>query len=118
VYDVSSGKVFVSQDGGQEFKVTEEGLPELPAYNLMVAKIVTVPDHEGHIWVSTGKEVFRSTNSGASFDMVKSMWGRRGAGSSTAIQRSSGPHGSGLLGRWGRVAAATAGGRYSPSTRR
>jgi hypothetical protein len=72
-FDLIEGRVFTSTDGGGKFAETESGLPVLPEYNLTVGSIQTVPGVEGDIWLSTGKELDRSSDSCGYFDTVSSF---------------------------------------------
>jgi hypothetical protein len=70
LYDAHQGQIYVSQDAGATFERTKTGLPELPDYQLLVSDIEVVPTKEGHVWLSTGKEVYRSTDAGKSFQKI------------------------------------------------
>ncbi len=66
-FDALAGKVYVSANGGSSFEFTTGSLTRLPEYNLSVASIQAVPGREGNLWITTGKELFRSSDSGDSF---------------------------------------------------
>lgn len=68
VYDASAGKAFTSEDGGGNFKISDTPMPILPEYALTPLSVQTVPGKEGHVWISTGKDLYRSTDSGKSYD--------------------------------------------------
>jgi photosystem II stability/assembly factor-like uncharacterized protein len=72
VYDTADGFFFVSTDGGKKFEKTVGSLPGLPDYARASGSLKTVPGFEGHIWLTTGKEVMRSTDSGKTFQGVAS----------------------------------------------
>ncbi|MFZ5896111.1 MAG: carbohydrate-binding protein [Myxococcota bacterium] len=72
IYDAHKGAVYVSRDAGKNFVRTFGGLPEMADYQLNMASIQTVPGFEGHIWLSTGKRVFRSKDSGVTFSELGS----------------------------------------------
>jgi photosystem II stability/assembly factor-like uncharacterized protein len=69
-FDALAGKVYVSRDGGVAFESAAGVLTALPEYNLIVASIQAVPGHEGHVWVTAGKQLFRSNDSGQTFSEV------------------------------------------------
>jgi hypothetical protein len=46
----------------------------------MVADIEAVPDHSGHLWISTGKALYRSTDGGKTADPVASVEASYGVG--------------------------------------
>src|SRR5262249_40535670 len=71
-FDSLTGTVYASEDGGAHFKVTRQGLPALPDYNLTSGSIRAVPGHEGDIWITTGKELYHSKDSAKSFDPLSS----------------------------------------------
>ena len=68
LYDVLSGSAYVSTDGAASFTETRKGLPALPDYQLHLGAAETVPGVEGHIWLATGKEIYRSKDSGKNFE--------------------------------------------------
>jgi hypothetical protein len=70
VYDASSGKVFSSTDGGASFIVMTAALPALPEYGLTPAWARSAPGVEGELWITTGKELYRTSDSGKSFRTV------------------------------------------------
>jgi hypothetical protein len=67
LYDAHRGHVYVSRDAGASVERTRSGLPELADWQLLVASIEVTPGFEGHVWLTTGKDVYRSTDSGQSF---------------------------------------------------
>jgi photosystem II stability/assembly factor-like uncharacterized protein len=73
VYDALSGKVYASEDGAATFSSANRTLTELPEYNLIVGSVQAVPGFEGHVWVTGGKELFRSTDSGRSYSSVSNV---------------------------------------------
>jgi photosystem II stability/assembly factor-like uncharacterized protein len=73
VYDASVGKAFMSEDGGKNFTTSETPMPILPEYALAPLSVQTVPGKEGNVWVSTGKDLYRSTDSGKSYDAFLSV---------------------------------------------
>ncbi len=70
LYDAHLGHVYVSRDAGDSFEMTKKGLPELPEYALLAADIEAVPGKEGHVWLSTSAQMFRSTDAGATFERL------------------------------------------------
>lgn len=73
LYDAHEGHFYVSRDAGASFQRTKTGLPELPEYALLAADIEAVPGKEGHLWLSTSAEVFRSTDAGATFQSLDNV---------------------------------------------
>ena len=73
VYDTADGQFFVSTDGGKKFEKTVGNLEGLPDYARASGSIKTVPGFEGHIWLSTGKAISRSIDSGKTFEPVNSV---------------------------------------------
>ncbi len=73
VYDAHNGSIYVSTDAGARFSRTFQGLPGLPDYQLLVASIEATPGFEGHVWVTTGKDVYRSTDAGKHFEPLGSV---------------------------------------------
>ena len=80
VYDASAGKAYVSEDAAQHFKATASSLPALPEYALTPASIRTVPGKEGDVWISTGKDLYRSTDSGKTFPAINGIDDVKGVG--------------------------------------
>ena len=64
VYDLTMGKLHVSDDGAASFSLASAALTALPDYALTTGSIETVLGHEGHVWMTGGKELFYSQNSG------------------------------------------------------
>jgi xyloglucan-specific exo-beta-1,4-glucanase len=73
VIDLIGGKGYVSEDGGESFELTTGALTALPDYNLVVGSIQTVPGFEGHVWITGGKELLRSVDSGKSYSAVPNV---------------------------------------------
>jgi photosystem II stability/assembly factor-like uncharacterized protein len=73
VYDTADGAFFVSTDGGKKFEKTVGNLEGLPDYARASGSIKTVPGFEGHIWLSTGKAISRSIDSGKTFEPINSV---------------------------------------------
>lgn len=73
IYDAVEGVVYMSSDGGATFAEGARTLPALPDYQLNVADVEAVPGFEGHLWFSTGKELYRSTDGGKSARPVVSV---------------------------------------------
>lgn len=70
VYDATSGSVFASMDAGATFTESKSGLPAKPEYELVPTGLEAVPGHEGQAWASTGKELYRTTDSGATWQSI------------------------------------------------
>jgi len=80
VYDAAAGKAYVSDDGALHFKATASSLPALPEYSLAPASIRTAPGKEGEVWVTTGKDLYRSIDSGKTFPAVNGIDDVKGIG--------------------------------------
>jgi hypothetical protein len=70
VYDALAGKAYASGDGGATFELASAALQALPEYDLTVASIQSVPGREGHVWITGGRELFRSDDSGHTYASV------------------------------------------------
>ncbi len=73
VYDSADGRMYASSDGGKHFTATASNLDGLPDYARSSGSIRAVPGFEGHAWLSTGKAVFRTTDSGVTYTEVASV---------------------------------------------
>jgi hypothetical protein len=73
IYDSLGGRAFFSSDGAAHFTESRSGLPALPDYNLVAGSVHAVPGVEGDVWITTGKELFRSTDSGKTYDSLASV---------------------------------------------
>jgi len=91
IYDLTEGVIYVSTDAGASFEKGARTLPGLPEYNLMVGSVVAVPGFEGHLWLSTGKELFRSTDGGESAKPLLSVQESYGVGVGKAASGSDYP---------------------------
>jgi hypothetical protein len=80
VYDASNGSAFFSVDGGVSFAESKSGLPAKPEYGLVPTSLEAVPGHEGHAWASTGEELYRSTDSGATWQSLDGVSESAGVG--------------------------------------
>lgn len=72
-FDAFEGVVYASEDGGAHFAVTSKALSSLPDYELTSASMQTVPGFEGHVWVTTKKELAESTDSGKTFRTIANI---------------------------------------------
>jgi xyloglucan-specific exo-beta-1,4-glucanase len=73
VLDSAKGEIYVSEDGGTSFELSMKGLPQLADIDRISARIVPVPGVEGDVWVSTTKDVQRSTDWGRTFAPLGSV---------------------------------------------
>jgi photosystem II stability/assembly factor-like uncharacterized protein len=80
IYDALEGVLYFSNDGGATFRKGAQALPAIPNYALMVADIEAVPGRSGHLWISTGKELYRSTDGGNTANPVVSVEESYGVG--------------------------------------
>lgn len=79
VYDALEGAVFVSDDGGANFKQTTY-VNKVPEYELQFGSIKTVAGHEGEVWITTKKDLSRSSDSGKTFSAVDGIGEAHGVG--------------------------------------
>jgi len=70
LFDEKEGTTYASSDSGAHFTATVHGLPGLPDYQLTSGSAHAVPGVEGDVWLSTGKELYHSTDSGKSYSAV------------------------------------------------
>ncbi|MDP9002493.1 MAG: carbohydrate-binding protein [Myxococcota bacterium] len=70
VYNVLTGRAYTSTDGGAHFAVASGALPSLPDYNLGAGSAHAVPGIEGDVWLTTGKELYHSTDSGQTYRRI------------------------------------------------
>lgn len=70
LYDAATGKGHTSSDGGASFAMMTAALPALPDYALPPTSARAMPGVEGEVWITSGKELFRSSDSGRSYRVV------------------------------------------------
>jgi xyloglucan-specific exo-beta-1,4-glucanase len=70
VLDAMNGVVYRSTDRAVSFTQTATSLPSKADWERAPCSIATVPGHEGHVWITTGNGLHRSTDSAASFVQV------------------------------------------------
>ena len=70
VLDSKGGQAYYSTDGGAHFTASPNGLPSMPDYELTSGSAQAVPGIEGDLWLTTGKELNHSTDSGKSFEAI------------------------------------------------
>lgn len=80
IYDALEGVLYVSDDWGVTFQKGADALPTIPKYSLMVADIEAVPGNRGHLWISTGKALYRSLDGGKTANPVASVEASYGVG--------------------------------------
>jgi photosystem II stability/assembly factor-like uncharacterized protein len=73
VFDSIKGHAFFSNDAGATFAEAATGLPSLPDYNLGSGSIHATPGVEGDVWITTGKALYHSTDSGKSYASLVSV---------------------------------------------
>jgi hypothetical protein len=64
VLDAMKGDLYRSKDGGLSFTKSEATLPKRGDFQLITSCVRTVPGHEGHVWISAGYALKRSTDGG------------------------------------------------------
>jgi len=65
-----SGQSYYSTDGGAHFTASPNGLPSMADYELTSGSAQAVPGIEGDLWLTTGRELNHSTDSGKSFEAI------------------------------------------------
>lgn len=80
IYDALEGALYFSTDGGGSFRKGASALPAIPNYALMVADIEAVPGQSGHLWISTGKQLYRSTDGGETANPIVAVEESYGVG--------------------------------------
>ncbi len=73
IYDSLKGSGYASTDGGAHFVESHAGLPSLPEYALPSGSAHATPGIEGDLWLTTGKELYHSTDSGKTYETVVSV---------------------------------------------
>lgn len=73
VFDAKGGQAYWSVDGGAHFTASPNGLPSLADYEFSSASVQTVPGSEGDVWLTAGKELNHSTDSGKSWETVSGV---------------------------------------------
>jgi len=91
IYDAPNGKAYVSDDGAKSFNASDTALPALPEYALTPASARTVPGKEGHVWITTGKDLYRSTDGGKTYEAFLPITEARAVGFGKAAEGSDYP---------------------------
>ncbi len=78
--DVAKGQVYASNDGGHSYEATQSGLESLPDWAMSSGSIQAVPGSEGDVWITTSKDLFRSTDSGKTFRALGTVEESHGLG--------------------------------------
>jgi photosystem II stability/assembly factor-like uncharacterized protein len=73
IYDAMEGKAYATEDGGARFTETDSALPALPDWGLPPTSAQAVAGVEGDVWLTTGKELYHSTDSGQSYRSVNGV---------------------------------------------
>ncbi len=71
--DAKGGQAFFSTDGGAHFTSSPNGLPSLADYEFSSGSAQAVPGIEGDVWLTTGKELNHSTDSGKNWETIASV---------------------------------------------
>jgi len=80
VLDARGGQAYFSTDGGAHFSPAPTGLPNLADYQFSAASAQAVPGIEGDVWLTTGKELNHSTDSGKSYVTIDNVTEANGLG--------------------------------------
>jgi hypothetical protein len=73
VYDSADGRLYASTDGGRHFAATASKVDGLPDYARSSGSIRAVPGFEGHAWISSGKALYRSMDSGVTYEELSDV---------------------------------------------
>ena len=73
VFDAKGGQAYYSTDGGAHFTASPNGLPNLADYELGSSSARAVPGIEGDVWITSGKELNHSTDSGKTWETIDSV---------------------------------------------
>ena len=73
VLDSKGGQAYYSTDGGAHFTASPNGLPTMADYEFSSGSAQAVPGIEGDVWLTTGKELNHSTDSGKNWEAVASV---------------------------------------------
>jgi hypothetical protein len=84
-FDALTGTAYSSSDAGEHFQLTTSGLPSLPDYDLTPASIRAVSGIEGDVWITSGKQLSHSTDSGTSYTPVRGVEAAYGLGFGRAL---------------------------------
>jgi photosystem II stability/assembly factor-like uncharacterized protein len=79
-YEMKEGQIYASTDGGATFVAGHAGLPTLADYQLVPVSFESVPGVEGDVWITTGKELYRSKDSGKTYEVVPTVTESYGVG--------------------------------------
>lgn len=80
IYDAMAGSTYFSADAGNTFVESKTGLPARAEYELGPTTVEAVPGMEGHAWASTGAELYRTTDSGQTWQTLEAITGSAGVG--------------------------------------
>jgi hypothetical protein len=80
VYGALDGDIFASTDGGAHFTRSPAGTGSLPEYGLTPASIRATPGIEGDVWITAGKALMHSTDSGKTYEDVAGVQEAYGLG--------------------------------------
>jgi photosystem II stability/assembly factor-like uncharacterized protein len=72
-YDAEGGQLYSSTDGGKAFSKAAGGLPKLPSWQLADGNVRAVPGIKGEVWITTGEQLFRSTDIGQTVKTIPSV---------------------------------------------
>jgi photosystem II stability/assembly factor-like uncharacterized protein len=73
VYDSLGGRAYFSENGGADFAPAQGVLPSVTESSLVAASAHAAPGVEGDVWVTTGQALYRSTDSGKTYQPVDTM---------------------------------------------
>jgi hypothetical protein len=73
VLDAKGGQAYYSTDGGAHFTASPNGLPSMADYEFSSGSAQAVPGIEGDVWLTTGKELNHSSDSGKNWETVASV---------------------------------------------
>jgi photosystem II stability/assembly factor-like uncharacterized protein len=73
VYDTKGGQAYYSTDGGAHFTASPNGLPSLADYEISSGSAQATPGIEGDVWITGGKELLHSTDSGKNWETISGV---------------------------------------------
>ena len=86
VLDLKGGQAYYSTDGGAHFTASPNGLPSMADYEFTSGWVQAVPGVEGDVWITAGKELLHSTDSGKSYETVGGIEAAHGIGIGKAAE--------------------------------
>jgi hypothetical protein len=86
VLDLKGGQAYYSTDGGAHFTASLNGIPSMADYEFTSGGIQAVPGIEGDVWITAGKELLHSIDSGKSYETISGIEAAHGIGIGKAAE--------------------------------